>query len=85
MAIRPRSLPAIQLVPKVLSVEETKGIYAFGLAESRQGPPESGTGRREFRPKLKEGESFENEFMGASEDDCQSWAEQQWRRYNTVE
>jgi len=37
--------------------------------ESRNCPPESG----EFKDGLKDNETFETEFIGASEEDCQKW------------
>lgn len=51
----------------------------FYLVESRQGP------RAEFKDELKEGETFHTDFIGASTEDCGSWALQQQAQNGAIE
>lgn len=66
--------------------EESEGIYDFFLVESRniearEDPRDSSV----FRFKLNDGDSFETDFINASEEDCQNWALQQMDRFNFIE
>jgi hypothetical protein len=45
----------------------------FWLVESNIGP----TDRPGFKHELKDDETFESDFIGASEHDCQKWAVEQ--------
>ncbi|KAI2615877.1 hypothetical protein GGR54DRAFT_253567 [Hypoxylon sp. NC1633] len=75
------------LVPKILSVEkDSEDIYPFFLVQTRdvrvhEDPRDSSM----FKFELKDGETFESEFISASEEDCQTWALQQMERFNFIE
>ena len=57
-------------------MEHHRGIDLFALAQHRH--PE-GEGRDAFISELDAGASFDNEFVGASYGECQSWALQQFK------
>ncbi|KAK8118180.1 uncharacterized protein PG998_006461 [Apiospora kogelbergensis] len=58
---------ATKLVSELMNVEKDKDYWQpYYLAESRHGPTEG----KEFREKLGEGETFANDFIGASLDEC---------------
>ncbi|KAI4596882.1 hypothetical protein KJ359_004791 [Pestalotiopsis sp. 9143b] len=64
---------AKSIVPEVLAVEQSQDIDLFVLAQYRH--PEQGQEKRLVE--LKEDETFETDFIGASDIDCQSWAREQ--------
>ena len=61
--------------------EGTSSAKRFYLVESRVCPstPEG------FKNELRDDETFETDFIGASEQDCQSWALEQQSRVNFIE
>ncbi|KAI0147789.1 hypothetical protein GGR57DRAFT_505394 [Xylariaceae sp. FL1272] len=59
-------------VPKVLRAEATlcpNGTSPYRLAESRRDLPPG----KQMRDQLKEGEEFDNDFIGASPEECGAW------------
>jgi hypothetical protein len=52
-----------------------EGSRMFYLVESREGPPD---GQR-LRKQLKDNETFETDFIGATPADCQRWANERCR------
>lgn len=54
----------------------------FNLVESRAGPNGDEQG---FKRALREADTFETDFIGASEQDCQAWAMEMQSRYNFIE
>lgn len=57
------------------------GIGLFYLVESRNGPRDS----QPFKMELANNESFETDFIGASEQDCREWALEQQFQNNMIE
>lgn len=53
----------------------------FYLVESRAGPSD-GQG---FKAELNDDETFETDFIGASEQDCQQWAVEKQSQHNIIE
>lgn len=41
--------------------------------------------RSGFKTSLQEGETFETDFIGASLEDCQAWAQENWYQVNFIE
>lgn len=76
------------LLPKVLSVEKaSQGIYKFFLVEDHvtEAPEDPRDSASMFRSELNTEESFETEFINASEEDCQDWAVQRMARFQFIE
>ncbi|KAK9414179.1 hypothetical protein SUNI508_02278 [Seiridium unicorne] len=69
------------LIPTIMSVEQAADTWFFALAESREGPGEDGN----FKNKLEEGATVETDFIGASEQDCRTWAQEQMEHLNTID
>ncbi|ETS83890.1 hypothetical protein PFICI_05766 [Pestalotiopsis fici W106-1] len=61
------------VVPEILATEQSQGIDLYVLAQYRN-PDQA---RQNSLVELKDGETFENDFIGAHETDCQSWAREQ--------
>lgn len=59
-----------QFVRKALDVKSDAGSRTFYLVESYNGPSDG----QEFRQELADNESFQTDFIGASEQDCRKWA-----------
>ncbi|KAI2623908.1 hypothetical protein GGS26DRAFT_213869 [Hypomontagnella submonticulosa] len=72
------ALEAKPFIPEVLAVELSRDIELFALAESR-------TVEGDFKTELRDGESFTTDFIGASEEDCQTWALEQMKHHKSVE
>ena len=56
-------------------LDEEDGPRMFYLVESRDGPPH---GQR-FKMKLRDDETFETDFIGATPEECQRWADERRR------
>ncbi|KAI0169912.1 hypothetical protein GGR52DRAFT_487737 [Hypoxylon sp. FL1284] len=54
----------------------------FNLVERRGGPVDEEAG---FKRALRDADTFESDFIGTSEQDCQVWAMEMQRRYNFIE
>lgn len=58
------------------------GVRIFYLVESRAGPHNDDA---KFRQELKDGDTFETDFLGATKQDCQQWALEQQSQHNFIE
>ncbi|KAF4631517.1 hypothetical protein G7Y89_g6618 [Cudoniella acicularis] len=67
-------------VHKVLDVK-LEGCGIFYLVETHTCPSRS----KEFKQELEDDETFETEFIGASEQDCQKWALEKQYQVNFIE
>lgn len=63
----------VQVVPEIMATEQSQGIDLFVLAQSRN----HDQAQQNLIVELKDGETFETDFIGAREVDCQSWAQTQ--------
>ncbi|KAI1860811.1 uncharacterized protein JN550_011273 [Neoarthrinium moseri] len=68
-------------ISKIMSVEQSENAWFFALAESREGPAENGI----FKNKTREGATVETDFIGAPEQDCRVWGQEQMQRWNTID
>ncbi|KAK9772693.1 hypothetical protein AB5N19_14294 [Seiridium cardinale] len=64
---------AKSVVPEVLATEQSQGIDLYVLAQYRN-PDQA---RQNLTVELTDGETFESDFIGAREVECQAWAQQQ--------
>ncbi|KAK9415893.1 hypothetical protein SUNI508_10022 [Seiridium unicorne] len=64
---------AKSVVPEIMAAEQSQGIDLYVLAQFRN--PDQAW--QNLIVELKDGETFESDFIGAHETDCQSWAQQQ--------
>jgi hypothetical protein len=71
----------LQFVRKALDTYEDPEVRTFYLVESRDGP----SGDQRFRQTLGDDETFETDFVGASAQECQSWALDMQSRHNFIE
>jgi len=73
---------AKSLVPQVLALRnpEYDDVPMFYLVESRVCP----TSREGFKETLQDGEVFETDFIGASEEDCQRWERENTPQVNFI-
>lgn len=72
----------MQLVPKIMheySLEQRLPLYY--LVESNICPDDSDG----FKTLLQDGEPFKSDFIGASKEQCQNWALEQYKKYNFIE
>ncbi|ETS86902.1 hypothetical protein PFICI_00730 [Pestalotiopsis fici W106-1] len=69
------------LVPAIMSFEQAQDTWIFGFAESRDG---LGADDGNFKNWIEDGATVETDFIGASEQECQSWALEQMNRLPNV-
>ncbi|KAI1108059.1 hypothetical protein F5Y14DRAFT_437622 [Nemania sp. NC0429] len=67
-------------VHKVMPTEKGPHNFQYALAESRHGPPAG----QPFRDTLREDETIETDFIGASADECGAWMLEQQGKHNTL-
>ncbi|XXH02873.1 hypothetical protein Hte_009261 [Hypoxylon texense] len=69
------------LIPSIMSVEQSRNTWFFALVKTRDGPEKDG----HFKYMLEEGATLKTDFVGASEEECRTWAREQMQRVNTID